>query len=102
MSLLQYTIVNQSAVAKTFTYFSASAYHKISIGGFGTVTFNASSSYNPTQDITGVPEVDFISDAYIPPSGSAYLWNNGDKVQYIKISNTPLTGSDISSVINLE
>jgi len=100
MSLLQYTIVNQSANAKTFTYFSASAYHKISVGGFDTIIFNASSSYTPTQDVTGVPEVDFISDAYIPPSGSAWLWNNGEKVQYIKISNTPLTGSNISSTIN--
>ena len=100
MSLLQYTIVNQSAIAKTFTYFSASAYHKISVGGFGTVVFDASSSYNPTQDITGVPEDDFVSDSYIPPSGSAWLWNNGEKVQYIKISDTPLTGSNISSIIS--
>jgi hypothetical protein len=100
MSLLQYTIVNQSANAKTFTYFSASAYHKISVGGFDTIVFNASSSYTPTQDVTGIPEVDFVSDTYIPPSGSAWLWNNGEKVQYIKISNTPLTGSNISSTIN--
>jgi len=100
MSLLQYTIVNQSTVAKTFTYFSASAYHKISVGGFGTIVFDASSSYAPTQDVTGVPEIDFVSDAYFPPSGSAWLWNNGEKVQYIKISNTPLTGSNISSTIN--
>ena len=100
MSLLQYTIVNQSAIAKTFTYFSASTYHKISVGGFGTIVFDASSSYTPTQDTTGIPEDDFVSDTYIPPSGSAYLWNNGDKVQYIKISNTPLTGSNISSTIN--
>jgi hypothetical protein len=100
MSLLQYTIVNQSANAKTFTYFSASAYHKISVGGFGTIVFNASSSYTPTQDVTGVPEDTFVSDAYIPPSGSAWLWNNGEKVQYIKISNTPKTGSNISSTIN--
>ena len=100
MSILQYTIVNQSAVAKTFTYFSASAYHKISVGGFDTVVFDASSSYAPTQDVTGIPEVDFVSDAYIPPSGSAWLWNNGEKVQYIKISNTPTTGSNIGSIIN--
>ena len=100
MSLLQYTIINQSAVTKTFTYFSASAYQKISVGGFNTVIFNASSSYTPTQDVTGVPENTFISNTYIPPSGSAWLWNNGEKVQYIKISNTPLTGSNISSTIN--
>jgi len=100
MSLLQYTIINQSAVTKTFTYFSASVYQKISVGGFNTVIFNASSSYTPTQDVTGVPENTFISNTYIPPSGSAWLWNNGEKVQYIKISNTPLTGSNISSTIN--
>jgi hypothetical protein len=100
MSLLQYTIINQSAVTKIFTYFSASAYNKISVGGFDTIIFDASSSYTPTQDITGVTEDTFVSDAYIPPSGSAWLWNNGEKVQYIKISNTPLTGSNISSTIN--
>jgi len=100
MSLLQYTIINQSAVTKIFTYFSASAYNKISVGGFGTIIFDASSSYTPTQDITGVTEDIFVADTYIPPSGSAWLWNNGEKVQYIKISNTPLTGSNISSTIN--
>jgi hypothetical protein len=100
MSLLQYTISNQSAIAKTFLYFSASAYHNINVGGFGTIIFNADDVFPPIQLTTGVPEVDFVSDAYIPPSGSAWLWNNGEKVQYIKISNTPLTGSNISSAIN--
>jgi hypothetical protein len=100
MSLFQYTIVNQSATAKTFVYFSASAYHNINVGGFNTIIFDADDSFTPSQIITGVPEDTFISDAYIPPSGSAWLWNNGEKVQYIKISNTPLTGSNISSTIN--
>jgi hypothetical protein len=100
MSLLQYTITNQSAVAKTFTYYSASAYHKISVGGFGTVVFEADDAFPPAQDVTGVPENIFVSDTYIPPSGSAWLWNNGEKVQYIKISDTPATGSNISSIIN--
>ena len=100
MSLLQYTIVNQSAIAKTFVYFSASAYNNISVGGFDTIIFNADDSFTPSQITTGVPEDTFVSDAYIPPSGSAWLWNNGEKVQYIKISNTPKTGSNISSTIN--
>jgi hypothetical protein len=100
MSLLQYTISNQSAIAKTFLYFSASAYHNINVGGFGTIIFNADDVFPPIQLTTGIPENIFISDAYIPPSGSAWLWNNGEKVQYIKISNTPLTGSNISSAIN--
>ena len=100
MSLLQYTISNQSAIAKTFLYFSASAYHNINVGGFGTIVFNADDVFPPIQLTTGIPENIFISDAYIPPSGSAWLWNNGEKVQYIKISNTPLTGSNISSAIN--
>ena len=100
MSLLQYTIVNQSAIAKTFVYFSASAYHNISVGGFNTIIFDADDSFPPSQVTTGVLEDTFVSDAYIPPSGSAWLWNNGEKVQYIKISNTPKTGSNISSTIN--
>lgn len=100
MSLLQYTITNQSAIAKTFLYFSASAYHNISVGGFGTIVFEADDTFSPTQLTTGVPESTFVSDSYIPPSGSAWLWNNGEKVQYIKISDTPLTGSNISPIIN--
>ena len=100
MSLLQYTITNQSAIAKTFLYFSSSAYHNIGVGGFNTIIFEADDSFPPSQVLTGVPEDDFVSDSYIPPSGSAWLWNNGEKVQYIKISNTPLTGSNISSIIN--
>ena len=100
MSLLQYTITNQSAVAKTFTYYSASAYHKISVGSFGTIVFEADDAFPPAQDVTGIPESIFASDTYTPPSGFAWLWNNGDKVQYIKISNTPATGSNISSIIN--
>jgi hypothetical protein len=100
MSLLQYTITNQSAIAKTFLYFSASAYHNINVGGFNTIIFEADDSSPPSQVLTGVPEVDFLSDAYIPPNGGAWLWNNGEKVQYIKISNTPKTGSNIGSIIN--
>jgi hypothetical protein len=100
MSLLQYTITNQSAIAKTFLYFSASAYHNINVGGFGTIIFEADNSFSPQQVPTGVSEDDFVSDSYIPPTGKAWLWNNGEKVQYIKISNTPLTGPNISSIIN--
>jgi hypothetical protein len=100
MSLLQYTITNQSAIAKIFLYFSASAYHNINVGGFNTIIFEADDSFPPSQVPTGVPEVDFLSDAYIPPNGEAWLWNNGEKVQYIKISNTPKTGPNISSTIN--
>jgi hypothetical protein len=100
MSLLQYTITNQSANAKTFTYFSASIYHTISVGGFGVITFEADDSFPPSQNVTGVPEDTFLSDSYIPPSGSAWLWNNGNKIQYIKISNTPSTGSNVSPVLN--
>jgi hypothetical protein len=100
MSLLQYTITNQSAIAKIFLYFSASAYHNINVGGFNTIIFEADDSFPPSQVPTGVPEADFLSDAYVPPSGSAWLWNNGEKVQYIKISNTPKTGPNISSTIN--
>jgi hypothetical protein len=103
MSLLQYTIVNQSAISKIFQYYSASSaanIHNINVSGFGTIVFEADDTFPPIQVPTGVPEDIFVSDTYIPPSGSAWLWNNGEKVQYIKISNTPLTGSNISSTIN--
>ena len=102
MSLVQYTISNNSAVAKTFLYYSSSTAYNIMVQGFTSSIFLGDTAPTPTLLITGsmISEDTFISDAYIPPSGSAYLWNNGDKVQYIKISNTPLTGSNISSTIN--
>lgn len=102
MSLVQYTISNNSAVAKTFLYESSSVEYNITIQGFTSSVFLGDDTSSPTLLITGsmILEDTFISDAYIPPSGSAYFWNNGDKVQYIKISNTPLTGSNISSTIN--
>jgi hypothetical protein len=102
MSLVQYTISNNSAVAKTFLYYSSSTAYNITVQGFTSSIFLGEDIPPPTLLITGsmISEDTFISDAYIPPSGSAYLWNNGDKVQYIKISNTPLTGSNISSTIN--
>ena len=102
MSLVQYTISNNSAVAKTFLYYSSSTAYNVTVQGFTSSIFLGDTAPTPTLLITGsmISEDTFISDAYIPPSGSAYLWNNGDKVQYIKISNTPLTGSNISSTIN--
>lgn len=102
MSLVQYTISNNSAVAKTFLYYSSSTAYNVTVQGFTSSIFLGDNSPTPTLLITGsmISEDTFISDAYIPPSGSAYLWNNGDKVQYIKISDTPLTGSNISSAIN--
>ena len=102
MSLVQYTISNNSAVAKTFSYNSASISYNIVVPGFTSSIFLGDDTPTPTLVITGsmVSEDTFLSDAYIPPSGSAWLWNNLDKVQYIKISNTPATGSNISSTIN--
>jgi hypothetical protein len=102
MSLVQYTISNNSSVGKTFTYNSASAPYNIFVPGFTSSIFLGDNAPPPTLLITGsmVSEDTFVSDAYIPPSGSAWLWNNGDKVQYIKISNTPLTGSNIGTIIN--
>jgi hypothetical protein len=102
MSLVQYTISNNSAVAKTFSYNSASISYNIVVPGFTSSIFLGDNIPTPTLVITGsmVSEDTFLSDAYIPPSGSAWLWNNLDKVQYIKVSNTPATGSNISSIIN--
>jgi hypothetical protein len=102
MSLVQYTISNTSAVAKTFSYYSSSVLYNTIVYGFDTATFIGDDTPQPTLLITGsmISEDTFISDSYIPPSGSAWVWNNLDKVQYIKISNTPLTGSNASSTLN--
>jgi hypothetical protein len=102
MALLSYKITNQSFSSKIFTYFSGS----ISPGSPFNITVPGKEiriveSYtSPIFIPNGISDTSFLSDAYIPPSGSAWLWNNGDKVQYIKISNSPLTGSNISSAIN--
>jgi hypothetical protein len=100
MSLIQYTITNQSSVSKIFSYYSESIEYNITVDGFDTVVFTGDDTPPPTLVTTGVSEDIFVSDAYIPPSGSAWLWNNGDKVQYIKISNTPVTGSSITPIVN--
>jgi hypothetical protein len=102
MSLVQYTISNNSSVGKTFTYNIASVPNTISVDGFSSVTFEGDDTPEPELVVTGdmVSEDTFVSDAYIPPNGSAWLWSNGNKVQYIKISNTPQIGSNISSTIN--
>ena len=102
MALLSYKITNRSFSSKIFTYFSGST----SPGSPFNITvpgkeIRVVESYtSPIFIPNGISDTSFISDTYIPPSGSAYLWNNGDKVQYIKISNTPLTGSNISTAIN--
>jgi hypothetical protein len=100
MSLIQYTITNQSSVSKVFLYYSESIEYTITVDGFDTAIFIGDETPPPTMVSSGVPENTFVSDAYIPPSGSAWLWNNGDKVQYIKISNTPVTGSSITPIVN--
>ena len=99
MSLLQYTITNDSAVSKTFTYYSASAFHNINVSGFGTVTFSADDTIPPQQANTGLTETQFLSSSLIPSEGVAWLWNNGNKVKHIKISNLSANGNDISSFI---
>jgi hypothetical protein len=102
MALLSYKITNRSFSSKIFTYFSGST----SPGSPFNVTVPGKEiriveSYtSPIFIPNGISDTSFISNSYIPPSGSAYLWNNGDKVQYIKISNTPLTGSNIGTAIN--
>jgi hypothetical protein len=100
MSLIQYTITNQSSVSKVFSYYSESIEYTITVDGFDTAIFIGDETPPPIMVSSGVPENTFVSDAYIPPSGSAWLWNNGDKVQYIKISNTPVTGSSITPIVN--
>jgi hypothetical protein len=102
MALLSYKITNQSFSSKIFTYFSGSTSpgSPFNITVPGKEIRIVESYTSPIFIPNGISDTSFLSDAYIPPSGSAWLWNNGDKVQYIKISNTPLTGSNISSAVN--
>jgi hypothetical protein len=102
MALLSYKITNQSFSSKIFTYFSGSTSpgNPFNITVPGKEIRIVESYTSPIFIPNGISDTSFLSDVYIPPSGSAWLWNNGDKVQYIKISNSPLTGSNISSAIN--
>jgi hypothetical protein len=100
MSLLQYTITNRSDKPKTFSYTSEGVPATINVDGFRTVTFLGDPFPEPSLVSEGISEEDFVSTiSNIPDTGEAWLWNNGDKVQYVKLSNTPLTGSSIVPLV---
>jgi len=102
MALLSYKIKNQSSVSKTFTYFSGSSSpgnpFSIVVSGFGSAVIESYTT--PIFVSSGISDNNFLADTNVPPNGKAYLWSNGDKIQYIKISNTPLIGSNISLPLN--
>jgi len=99
MSLILYTISNTSATSKTFSYSVETSPQTITVNGFSQVDIIADDSPAPALIPVGVSEEEFLSSTYIPSNGEALLWNDGNKVKHIKISNTPLTGSSIDSII---
>ena len=100
MSLLQYTISNTSAASKTFSYSVETVPNTITIAGFSQANLIADDIPAPALIPAGVSEEEFLSTSYIPVSGEALLWSDGNKVKHVKISNTPLTGSSIDPIID--
>jgi hypothetical protein len=99
MSLLQYTISNTSAASKTFSYYVETVYNTVVVAGNSSVTIIADDSPAPALIPVGTSEEAFLSASLTPTSGEVLLWSDGNKVKHIKISNTPLTGSSINSLI---
>ena len=103
MSLSYYQIFNDSADTKLFAYTSGS----VSPGSTFTlyITGNSSSiveSYIQPYNIgLGVSEQQFLSDSFYPSTpGNAWLWNDGNKVKYIKIHHTSANNQSIAPYIN--
>lgn len=103
MSLNYYQIFNDSADAKVFIYTSGS----VSPGSAFTlnITGNSSSiieSYiEPYNMELGISEQQFLSDSFYPSTpGNAWLWNDGNKVKYIKIHHQSANNQSIAPYIN--
>jgi len=103
MALEFYKIKNLSNDIKTFLYQSGSS----SPGDVFFVTLSGINSeqivesyIEPTNIPVGTSEADFLSDSFYPTQpGYAWLWNDGDKVKYIKIHHKTANNQTISPYI---
>lgn len=98
-----YQIFNDSADTKLFAYTSGSTYPGTALTL--QITGNSSSiieSYIVPYNIgLGISEQQFLSDTFYPSTpGNAWLWNDGNKVKYIKIHHTSNNNQDITPYIN--
>ena len=103
MSLDYYQIFNDSADTKAFAYTSGS----VSPGNTFTIEITGNSSsiiesyIQPYNLVLGTSEQEFLSDSFFPSTpGNAWLWNDGNKVKYIKIHHTSINDQSIAPYIN--
>ena len=104
MALEYYKITNLSSGGKTFVYNSGSSEpgteFEIFIQGYNSEEI-VQSFYPPIKISEGISEQTFNSDSFFPTQpGYAWLWNDGNKVKYIKITHTTANGANISNYIS--
>lgn len=104
MALDYYKLKNLSNDTKTFSYQSGSS----SPGDIFFVTLQGINSEEIVQSYTqpinipiGTSEADFTSNSFFPTQpGYAWLWNDGNKVKYIKIHHKSANGLSLSPYID--
>lgn len=103
MALQYYRITNLSNTTKLFGYTSGSTspgdFFQIYLQGLGDQV--EIQSYIPPVNIQiGINADQFTNDAFGPPPGYAWLWNDGNKVKYIKIHHQSANNFNISPYIS--
>ncbi len=103
MAIEYYRLTNLSNTEKLFGYQSGST----SPGDFHTVYLNGYADEQIVQSFIepifiqiGVSEAQFTLDTFGPPPGYAWLWNDGNKVKYIKINHLSSNDFNISPYIS--
>lgn len=103
MALEYYRLTNLSNTIKLFGYTSGSSspgdFYQIYLQGLGDHV--EIQSYIPPFNIQiGINSNQFTNDSFGPPPGYAWLWNDGNKVKYIKINHLSANNFNISPYIS--
>lgn len=102
-TLNYYQIFNDSADTKLFAYTSGSTYPgtALTLQIIGNSSSIIESYIEPYNIALGTSEQQFLSDTFYPSTpGKAWLWNDGNKVKYIKIHHTSANNQSITPYIN--
>ena len=104
MALEYYKIKNLSNDTKLFSYNSGSSspgtQYNINLQGLNSEVI-VQSFYPPINIPIGISEAAFTSDSFYPSQpGYAWLWNDGNKVKYIKINHNSTNNFNISPYIS--
>ena len=104
MALQHYKIRNLSNDTKLFAYNSGSSspgdIFTINVQGFNDEVI-VQSYFTPINIPIGVSEANFVNDSFYPSQpGYAWLWNDGNKVKYIKITHPSVNNFNINPYIS--